>query len=94
MGEWGVGVESECQMQSLRDEQITVLNVSTGRRFTTATQHIQNYCDYKNVKNAYQVLPHSEDTAYPHSQEEENEREREHGSMWYMIVNEKLGQPE
>jgi hypothetical protein len=26
----------------------------------------------------YQVLPHSEDTATPHSQEEEKEREREH----------------
>jgi hypothetical protein len=29
----------------------------------------------KKVKYAYQELPHSEDTASPHSQEEERERE-------------------
>jgi hypothetical protein len=33
----------------------------------------------KKMKYAYQELPHSEDTFSPHSQEEEKEREREHG---------------
>jgi hypothetical protein len=33
----------------------------------------------KKLKSAYQEVPHSEDTASPHSQEEEKEREREQG---------------
>jgi hypothetical protein len=32
----------------------------------------------KKVKYAYQELKHTEDTASPHSQEEEKERERDH----------------
>jgi predicted solute-binding protein len=32
----------------------------------------------KKVKYAYQELPHSEDTASPHSQEQDKERERGH----------------
>jgi hypothetical protein len=39
--------------------------------------HVKFY--HKKVKYAYQEFPHSEDTASPHSQEEDKEREREHG---------------
>jgi hypothetical protein len=43
------------------------------------TQPLQTAKKYRKAKYAYQKLPHSEDTASPHSQEEEKERKREHG---------------
>jgi hypothetical protein len=79
----GRGVKNDCKIQSLRDETITVLIESTGRRFTAATQHRQNYCDYKKTIYAYQESPHSKNTASPRSEKEERKRERAH-DLYYV----------
>jgi hypothetical protein len=39
-------------------------------------KHAQAHKHIKKVEYAYQELPHLEDTASPHSQEEERKRER------------------